>query len=257
MESNPLPCPIDIGLELLDLLKARAPTAPIAPGAGLADLDFLGVPGVPGGVTPLPFALLAPMTFTSSFTDTPWSSGGISLLNGIGFLCMSAGDAFLLGTGGLDEPLGLLPGSSPLNHFWKKDFLSIEPALPLAKVGEFGLGVLLTAPTPAATLTPGKLCLGGVEGLTGLGKLFLLEKGRADASNPLGDIDTSAGEGENIDAPAWACAGNAGTPGAQTLFSAFEIPNGDTKELLGLLSKPPGIGSSGHLCSCISASDSR
>jgi len=223
-----------MGLELLDLLKARAPTAPIAPGAGLADLDFLGVPGVPGGVTPLPFALLAPMTLTSSFTETPCSSGGISLLNGMGFLCRSAGDAFLLGTGGLDDPLGLLPGSSPLNHFWKKDFLSIEPALPLAKVGELGLGVLLIAPAPIApapTLapmaTPGKLCLGGVDGLTGLGRLFLLEKGSAVASKPLGDMDTS-GEGENIDAPACDCGGRAGTPGAQTLFSAFDIPKGDT-----------------------------
>ena len=70
-ERRPRPCPIEMGLELLDLLKASAPTAPIAPGAGLADLDFLGVPGVPGGVTPLPFALLAPMTFTSSLTETP------------------------------------------------------------------------------------------------------------------------------------------------------------------------------------------
>lgn len=242
-ERRPLPCPIDIGLELLDLLKARAPTAPIAPGAGLADLDFLGVPGVPGGVTPLPFALLAPMTLTSSLTETPCSSGGISLLNGIAFLCASAGDAFLLGTGGLDDPLGLLPGSSPLNHFWKKDFLSIEPALPLAKVGELGFGVLLIAPapkatpaqTPAPTATPpttppanaGKLCLGGVDGLTGLGRLFLLEKGRAVVSKPLGDMETS-GEGENMDAPACDCDGKAGTPGAQTLFSAFDIPKGDT-----------------------------
>ena len=71
LESNPLPWPIEIGLELLDLLKASAPTAPIAPGAGLADLDFLGVPGVPGGVTPFPLALLAPMTLTNSFTETP------------------------------------------------------------------------------------------------------------------------------------------------------------------------------------------
>jgi len=217
-----------MGLELLDLLKANAPTAPIAPGAGLADLDFLGVPGVPGGVTPFPFALLAPITFTSSLTETPWSSGGISLLNGIGFLCKSAGDAFLLGTGGLDDPLGLLPGSSPLNHFWKNDFLSMEPALPLANVGEFGLGILFTAPTPAATPPAGKLCLGGVDGLTGLGRLFLLENGRADASNPLGDIDTSAGVGENIDDPACACGGKAGTPGAHTLFSALDIPNGET-----------------------------
>ena len=133
----------------------------------------------------------------------------MSLLKGIGFLCKSAGEAFLLGTGGLEEPLGLLPGSSPLNHFWKNDFLSIDPALPLANVGEFGLGILFTAPTPAPTLTPGKFCLGGVEGLTGLGKLFLLEKEVAAESKLLGDMDTSAGEGQNIAAgPAWACAGN-------------------------------------------------
>ena len=37
-------------------------------------------PGVPGGVTPFPFALLSPITFTNSFTDTPCNSGGMSLL---------------------------------------------------------------------------------------------------------------------------------------------------------------------------------
>ena len=68
---------MEIGLELRDLLNDSDPRAA---GAGLQDLDFLGVPGVPGGVTPLPLALDAPITLTSSLTETPWSSGGISLL---------------------------------------------------------------------------------------------------------------------------------------------------------------------------------
>ena len=71
---------MEIGLELRDLVNARADTALRAPGAGLTDLDFLGVPGVPGGVTPLPLAREAPMTLTSSLTETPCSSGGMSLL---------------------------------------------------------------------------------------------------------------------------------------------------------------------------------
>ena len=50
------------------------------------------MPGVPGGVAPLPLALLAPITFTSSFTETPCSSGGRSLLNAIGLRCSSAGE---------------------------------------------------------------------------------------------------------------------------------------------------------------------
>ena len=69
---------MEMGLELRDLAAANAPRAA---GAGLQDRDFLGVPGVPGGVTPLPLALEAPITLTSSLTDTPWSSGGMSLLN--------------------------------------------------------------------------------------------------------------------------------------------------------------------------------
>jgi hypothetical protein len=48
------------------------------------DLDLRGVPGVLGGVTPFPLARLAPITFTSSLTETPCSSGGISLLTSIG-----------------------------------------------------------------------------------------------------------------------------------------------------------------------------
>ena len=68
---------MEMGLELLDLAEAKAPRAA---GAGLQDRDFLGVPGVPGGVTPLPLAREAPITLTSSLTETPCSSGGISLL---------------------------------------------------------------------------------------------------------------------------------------------------------------------------------
>ena len=68
---------MEMGLELRDLLKESDPRAA---GAGLQDLDFRGVPGVPGGVTPLPLALDAPITLTSSLTETPCSSGGISLL---------------------------------------------------------------------------------------------------------------------------------------------------------------------------------
>ena len=59
---------MEIGLELRDRLNARLPRAA---GAGLQDLDFRGVPGVPGGVTPFPFARDAPITFTSSLTETP------------------------------------------------------------------------------------------------------------------------------------------------------------------------------------------
>jgi hypothetical protein len=84
LRGTPRPWPMEMGLELLERLKARAPCT--GPGAGDADRDFLGVPGVPGGVTPFPFALLAPITLTSSFTETPCSSGGRSLLNASGFL---------------------------------------------------------------------------------------------------------------------------------------------------------------------------
>ena len=55
---------------------------------GLADLDNCLL-GVSGGVTPFPLALLSPMTLTSSLTDTPCSSGGMSLLT----CCMVAAAA--------------------------------------------------------------------------------------------------------------------------------------------------------------------
>jgi len=73
---SPRPCPMEMGLELRDLMDS----APSAAGAGLQDRDLRGVPGVPGGVTPLPLAREAPITLTSSLTETPWSSGGMSLL---------------------------------------------------------------------------------------------------------------------------------------------------------------------------------
>ena len=61
---------MEIGEELRDLLnEARAPSAA---GAGEQERDLRGVPGVPGGVTPLPLAREAPITLTSSLTETPW-----------------------------------------------------------------------------------------------------------------------------------------------------------------------------------------
>lgn len=69
--------------------------------------------GVPGGVTPLPLALLSPMTLTSSLTETPWSSGGISLL-----MCWGTG---LRWSGGLWEGELARRAGSPLNHFWKNE----------------------------------------------------------------------------------------------------------------------------------------
>ena len=79
-------------------------------------LDFLGVPGVPGGVTPLPLALLSPITLTSSLTDTPINSGGISLLTEAA-AAEAAEATFDLVVVGLCEP-GLFM-ASPLNHFYR------------------------------------------------------------------------------------------------------------------------------------------
>ena len=75
-------------------------------------LDFLGVAGVPGGVTPLPLALLSPITLTSSLTDTPINSGGISLLTEAAQAEAAEATFDLVG---LCEP-GLFM-ASPLNHF--------------------------------------------------------------------------------------------------------------------------------------------
>ena len=74
--------------------------------------------GVPGGVTPLPLALLSPMTFTNSLTDTPINSGGISLF--------AAAIKGFLEVGGLCEAVRLI--ASLLNSFWKKlGFLLASP----------------------------------------------------------------------------------------------------------------------------------
>ena len=77
-------------------------------------LDFLGVAGVPGGVTPLPLALLSPITLTSSLTDTPINSGGISLLTEAAAAEAAEATFDLVG---LCEP-GLFM-ASPLNHFYR------------------------------------------------------------------------------------------------------------------------------------------
>ena len=69
-----------------------------------------------------------------------------------------------------------------MNHFWKNVFFSTDPALPRPNVGEFGFCILFTAPRAC-----GFICspdLGGVDGLTGLGRLFLLEN---DESKLRGD----------------------------------------------------------------------
>ena len=77
-----------------------------------AYLDFLGVAGVPGGVTPFPLALLSPITLTSSLTDTPINSGGMSLLTEAAAAEAAEATFDLVG---LCEP-GLFM-ASPLNHF--------------------------------------------------------------------------------------------------------------------------------------------
>ena len=55
---------------------------------GLDDREsLLGVAGgVFGGVAPFPLALDSPIALTSSFTDTPCNSGGISLDEPVGNL---------------------------------------------------------------------------------------------------------------------------------------------------------------------------
>jgi len=63
----------------------------------------------------LPLALLSPITSTSSLTDTPINSGGISLLTEAAAAEAAEATFDLVG---LCEP-GLFM-ASPLNHFWKK-----------------------------------------------------------------------------------------------------------------------------------------
>ena len=111
------------------------------------------LPGVPGGVTPLPLALLSPITFTNSFTETPWSSGGISLFTACGG-----------GGGGIGRrTAGGLADEDPLrdpfsNSFWKKD--GFGPTGPGADDVAAGDGVLLEGDADLATDIE-RLCLGG------------------------------------------------------------------------------------------------
>ena len=91
-------------------------------------------------------ALDSPITFTSSLTDTPINSGGMSLL-----IEAAAeddkdeapdvdGGVIFLETGGLCDP-DLRIGLSPLNHFEKKE------GLPPAALEDDGDGVLARAPS--------------------------------------------------------------------------------------------------------------
>lgn len=66
---------IGTGLELR-LSRGDDPPPGHALGLELRDIRL----GVPGGVTPFPLALLSPIAFTRSFTDTPTNSGGRSLM---------------------------------------------------------------------------------------------------------------------------------------------------------------------------------
>ena len=85
---------------------------------GKTYLDFLGVAGVPGGVTPLPLARLSPITLTSSLTDTPINSGGISLLTEAAAAEATEAAEAILDLVGLCDP-GLFM-ASPLNHFYRR-----------------------------------------------------------------------------------------------------------------------------------------
>ena len=111
-----------------------------------------------GGVTPLPLARLAPITLTSSLTETPCSSGGMSLLTGKEDLRASAaaaGDDRRLGEGLPDLAAEL---SSDLNHFWKNDFRSSVPER--LRGGVAGEGLLPATPPPPPI--DGKAWRGGV-----------------------------------------------------------------------------------------------
>ena len=108
------------------------------------------LPGVPGGVTPLPLALLSPITFTSSLTETPCSSGGMSLLTTGGG--GGGGGMGLLTEGGLAED----PLRDPFsNNFWKND--GFDPGADDVAAGE---GVLLEGEADLAADME-RLCLGG------------------------------------------------------------------------------------------------
>jgi hypothetical protein len=62
----------------LELRLSRGDDPPPGPALGLELRDIRL--GVPGGVIPFPLALLSPIAFTRSFTDTPANSGGRSLM---------------------------------------------------------------------------------------------------------------------------------------------------------------------------------
>ena len=119
------------------------------------------LPGVPGGVTPLPLALLSPITFTSSLTETPCSSGGMSLLTTGGG---GGGGMGLLTEGGLAED----PLRDPFsNNFWKND--GFDPGADDVAAGE---GVLLEGEADLAADTE-RLCLGGGVGFWSSGLLAM------------------------------------------------------------------------------------
>ena len=108
--------------------------------------------GVPGGVTPLPLALLSPITLTSSLTETPCSSGGMSLLT-----CGGGGGGGMgrRREGGEAEE----PRRDPFsNSFWKNDGFCPGGAEDVADAGE---GVLLEGEAERAAADMERLCLGG------------------------------------------------------------------------------------------------
>ena len=133
-------CAMETGLELERLLETWGETE---------REERRMLPGVPGGVTPLPLALLSPITFTSSLTETPCSSGGMSLLT-----CGGGGGGGMgrRREGGLAEE----PRRDPFSKsFWKNDGFC-----PGAEDVAAGEGVLLEGEADRAADME-RLCLGG------------------------------------------------------------------------------------------------